>query len=205
MRPLFLALSLLTIFSCRKKDATEKGPIAQAYVKEVFVVPPMEVTTAALDLHQNEGTWYCNGEVYNGYATKYYPNGTTEEKWGFYKGKREGVARRWSENGVLRVQSYYHQNKLVGDYTTWWENGAMAEVAYYENGMKQGDEKQWYPNGQLAKWRHLVNDKEDGLQKAWLKNGKLYVNYEAKNGRIFGMKRANLCYQLEDEVIAGHE
>ena len=39
------------------------------------------------------------------------------------------------------------------------------------------------------------------MQKAWLKNGKLYVNYEAKNGRIFGMRRANACYKLEDEII----
>jgi hypothetical protein len=39
------------------------------------------------------------------------------------------------------------------------------------------------------------------LQKAWLENGTIYVNYEAKNGRVFGMKRANLCYQLKNEKI----
>jgi len=39
------------------------------------------------------------------------------------------------------------------------------------------------------------------MQKAWLKNGTLYVNYEAKNGRVFGMRRANSCYKLEDETI----
>ncbi len=40
-----------------------------------------------------------------------------------------------------------------------------------------------------------------GLQQAWLKNEKMYVNYEAKNGRIFGMRRANSCYKLENEDV----
>ena len=31
------------------------------------------------------------------------------------------------------------------------------------------------------------------------------MNYEAKNGRVFGMKRANLCYQLKNEKIAENE
>jgi hypothetical protein len=39
------------------------------------------------------------------------------------------------------------------------------------------------------------------LQQAWLENGTLYVNYEAKNGRIFGMNRANLCYKLKNEKV----
>ena len=49
--------------------------------------------------------------------------------------------------------------------------------------------------------RRSEEGKEKGLQKAWLQNGTLYVNYEAKNGRVFGMKRANLCYQLKNEKI----
>ena len=55
--------------------------------------------------------------------------------------------------------------------------------------------------GQLAKQRQLVDGHETGLQQAWLQNGTLYVNYEAKNGRVFGMQRANSCYKLEDEKI----
>jgi hypothetical protein len=39
------------------------------------------------------------------------------------------------------------------------------------------------------------------MQQAWLETGALYVNYEAKNGRIFGLLRSNLCYQLENEVV----
>ncbi|MEM7512572.1 MAG: toxin-antitoxin system YwqK family antitoxin, partial [Bacteroidota bacterium] len=48
---------------------------------------------------------------------------------------------------------------------------------------------------------HLVGGKEEGLQQAWRENGKIYNNYEAKNGRIFGLKRANLSYELDNEII----
>jgi antitoxin component YwqK of YwqJK toxin-antitoxin module len=47
----------------------------------------------------------------------------------------------------------------------------------------------------------IVNGQEEGMQKAWRENGKIYNNYEAKNGRIFGLKRASLCFQLEDEIV----
>ena len=46
---------------------------------------------------------------------------------------------------------------------------------------------------------------EEGLQRAWRQNGKLYVNYEAKHGRIFGLKRASLCYELNDENIVTND
>lgn len=201
MKRLFIVLLAVTVFNCKEKALVDKDDTAFLFAKEVFIVPPMEVSKKELALNQNEGKWYLNGQAYNGYSIKRYPNGNIEERWGFYKGKREGIARRWSENGVLRVESYYHQNKLVGAYKTWWENGAIAEESYYVKGLKQGEERQWYPTGQLSKLRQLVDGNEEGLQKAWLQNGKIYVNYEAKDGRIFGMKRANSCYKLEDEIV----
>ncbi len=60
---------------------------------------------------------------------------------------------------------------------------------------------QWYKGGAKFKELNLVNGREEGLQKAWRENGKIYNNYEAKNGRIFGLKRSNLCYKLEDEEV----
>ena len=43
--------------------------------------------------------------------------------------------------------------------------------------------------------------KEEGIQQAFRKNGDLFANYEAKEGRIFGLKKAALCFGLEDENI----
>ncbi|RMG79000.1 MAG: toxin-antitoxin system YwqK family antitoxin, partial [Bacteroidetes bacterium] len=74
-------------------------------------------------------------------------------------------------------------------------------LSNYENGIPHGVQMQWYSNGAKFKRINLVYGKEEGLQQSWRKNGKLYNNYEAKNGRIFGLKRANLCFQLDNENI----
>ena len=47
--------------------------------------------------------------------------------------------------------------------------------------------------------------KEEGIQQAFRKNGDLYANYEAKNGRIFGLKKASLCFGLENQKIKNND
>lgn len=195
MKSFYLIVALFSLISCHEVGVNTVGII------EAFIIDDVEVKKDKLTLNQLEGKWYYNNQPFNGYSVKFHSNGTLLERLGFYKGKREGVARRWSKNGVLRSESYYNQNRLVNVYKSWWENGEQAEESNYINGVKQGVEKKWFSSGQLAKLRRLVDGKEEGIQQAWLSNGKLYVNYEAKNGRIFGMRRANSCYKLEDEVI----
>ncbi len=190
-----LVLVTCASFSCKKNVATKSTVDIQ------IVIDSVEVLKKKLLLNQIKGAWYFMGEPFNGYSVKYHSNGALAERLGFYKGKREGTAKRWSANGKLLVESHYKNNRLHGRYTTWWDNQVAASEANYENGKINGIEKQWYASGQLAKVRNLVDGKEHGLQKAWLENGILYVNYEAKNGRIFGMRRANSCYQLKDEQV----
>ncbi|MGB3774418.1 MAG: hypothetical protein WA951_04105 [Leeuwenhoekiella sp.] len=160
-----------------------------------------EVAYGDLILNQVKGIWYHQDAPYNGFSIKYYANGAVAERLGFYNGKRQGTGQRWSEQGVLRSEFEYEQNKLVGTYKSWWENGQLASKANYENGVLNGTQMEWYETGQLAKKRKLVAGNEKGLQQSWLPNGKIYVNYEARNGRNFGLKRANLCYQLKDEIV----
>jgi len=194
-----LLFSVFLFANC--KEGSDESKVGRTETETVVVIDSIEVDKNELVLNQLEGKWYLNDLPFNGYAVKYYTDGTLEERLGFYKGKREGIAKRWSKNGVLRVESYYKQNRLVGTYKSWWENGELGSEANYIDGKMNGTVKEWYPSGQLSKERQLVAGKEVGMQKAWLKNGTLYVNYEARNGRIFGMKRANSCYQLEDEVV----
>ena len=196
MKPIYLILFALFSLSSCKKAAVDK-----TVTEGAIVINSIEVDKNKLTLNQNQGVWYYNNKPFNGFSEKFNTEGTLIEKLGFYNGKREGVARTWSDNRVLRIESYYNQNRFTGVYKSWWENGVLALQVNYIEGNKQGEEKQWYPNGQLSKLRQLVDGKENGIQKAWLNNGKLYVNYEAKNGRIFGMRRANSCYKLEDEKV----
>ncbi|WP_165749180.1 toxin-antitoxin system YwqK family antitoxin [Cellulophaga sp. Z1A5H] len=204
MKSFFLLFLLLFLVQCIESPSVAKTSAVVNSANEMEapkVVDSLMVLNKNLILDPLKGVWFYNQNPFNGYAVKYYSDGTLKEKIGFINGKREGVAKRWSENGVLRWQVYYEKNKFVGLYKTWWENGVLAEVATYENGVLEGEQQYWYDTGQLAKLRKLVKGKENGMQQAWLKNGTLYVNYEAKNGRVFGLKRANLCYQLEDEIV----
>ncbi|SMC73212.1 toxin-antitoxin system YwqK family antitoxin [Cellulophaga tyrosinoxydans] len=200
----FLALFSVFLLAQCKERTLESTAVAKANTIEfnvTVIIDSVVVLKQDLLLNQLNGIWNYNNVPYNGYAVTYYPNGKIQEKLGFYKGKREGVAERWSEAGVLREERNFHQNKLVGNYKAWWENGGIAEESVYVDGLLDGEQKQWYPHGQLSKLRHLSKGNEDGMQKAWLKNGTLYVNYEAKNGRVFGLMRSNLCYELKNEVV----
>ena len=47
---------------------------------------------------------------------------------------------------------------------------------------------------------NLAMGKAKGMQQAWRENDEIYNNYEAKKGRIFGLKKANLCYELDNEI-----
>jgi len=196
----FLILIVFSITGCNK-TSSDKNIRTVDNEGLSIIIDSIEVLKKELVLNGNKGMWYYKGKPFNGYSLKVYPNGALEEKWGFYNGRREGVARRWSKNEKLQLESYYKNNRLAGVYKTWWDNGVLAGETYYENGIKQGVEKKWHSNGQLFKLRNYVDGKESGFQKAWLANGKLYVNYEKKNGRIFGLRRSNLCYQLENGIV----
>lgn len=199
----FLVLFFLTaiFFSCKKNDLKTKELATNFIAEKEIVINPVEVPKEKIILNQVKAIWYYKEKPFNGYAVKYYPNDSLAEKTGFYNGKREGVSKQWSESGQLRLERNFKNNRFEGPYRAWWENGILAEEATYIKGILQGVQKKWYPTGVLAKVRNIVNSRENGKQKAWLANGKLYVNYEAKNGRIFGLKRANSCYKLEDEKV----
>ena len=193
----FLSLFLiLGVLSCENDLSQQKTNSTRAEgIANVWVLKDR------LSLNGNEGNWYYKNQLFSGYAVKYYTNDSLQQKVGFLNGKKMGVAKTWFPNGVLRTKSYYQKNKLNGKSKSWWDNGTLASETFYIDGKTNGVAKKWYRDGTLAKLRNLVDNKEVGLQQAWLENGTLYVNYEAKNGRIFGMRRANSCYKLENEEV----
>jgi len=92
---------------------------------------------------------------------------------------------------------------LHGDKKVWSQDSAHILLTHYtfQNGSAHGEQKKWYPTGELFKVLHLNMGKEEGIQQAFRKNGALFANYEAREGRIFGLKKAALCYGLEDEQV----
>lgn len=185
------------VFGACKNQLSNSDTIlsAKAISKNLFV------DKKELKLNPANGEWLYKNVLFTGFGFKLYKNDSLLEKTTFYKGKREGEDFKYFENGTLKRQAFYVDNKLHGKKLNYDSNGILISESNYLFGKKHGVQKVWYSNGQLAKMRNLFEGKEKGLQKAWLQNGALYVNYEAKNGRVFGMKRANLCYQLKNEKI----
>lgn len=175
--------------------------------KEVsyHTIATVYINKSELHLDRNKGVWYYQNIPFNGYARQYYKNDVIAEQVGYYNGKKEGLAKKWYANGVVKREYYYTQNSIHGISKSYWPNKQLAKEVLFENSKKQGIETSWHKNGVVAKKRNIIDDKENGLQKAWLENGKLYVNYEAKNGRIFGMKKAIPCYSLEDEKVIRYD
>ena len=170
---------------------------------ESKVIPDLQVAKEQLTLNQLEGKWYYQNQPFSGQAVVHYPNGALAESTGFYNGKREGIAQKWYPDNLLQKESYYIANKLNGVVKVWSPNpnSILIVESNYENGVRNGFQTRWYSSGQMLRRTHLNMGKEEGMQQAWLENGKIYINYEAKNGRSFGLKKANLCYELENEIV----
>lgn len=109
----------------------------------------------------------------------YFPNGRTKFYEVFALGKLEGLVKRWG------IQEGYR---------------LIAEL-HYNNGRLDGLQRKWYHSGELHKVLNMEMGAEVGLQQAFRKNGVLYANYEAINGRTFGMRRSSLCYELQNEEV----
>ncbi len=76
---------------------------------------------------------------------------------------------------------------------TFWPNGQRRTEAVYEDGVYEGEYRSWYANGRPFELRHYVAGHEAGLQQAWSNTGTLYINYEARDGRHYGMENSTPC------------
>jgi len=186
----FLLILGLWIFSaCQQEGAALR------------TISDFQVDKTELELHPLQGKWYYAQKAFNGFAVSYYPNGQLASSIGYFDGKKQGVAKVWYTDGSLAKQSDYIENQLNGNLKSWWPDGTLGAESNYKNSVRHGVQKKWFASGQLARKTTYKDGFENGLQQAWLENGKIYVNYEARNGRVFGMKRTNLCYQLTDENV----
>ena len=161
----------------------------------------IEISEDSLKLDPQKGLVFYKGEPFTGTSVGLYPNGKNKVSIDFLKGKKQGFYRKWFEGGLLSFESEYVNGKKNGANKTWWRNGNLRSESYSVNGVSHGEQKQWYKSGAKFKVINIVKGKEEGLQQSWRENGKIYNNYEAKDGRIFGLKRASLCYELDDEII----
>jgi antitoxin component YwqK of YwqJK toxin-antitoxin module len=190
------ALLLLLVIGSATPDAAQSSP-----APETVAPPDIEVAAEAVTLHRNEGLVYYQNRPFSGYTVRYYANGQPAERIGYLGGKKQGLRQQWYPDGTPKLQVNYRNGKYHGESLSWWANGNLRTKGTFVDGVIEGTYTQWYREGMIFKQMNYRAGKEAGMQRAWRQNGKIYNNYEVKNGRIFGLKRANLCYGLDDEKI----
>ena len=161
----------------------------------------IEVSKNEVELRPNEGLVYHDDQPFTGRVINTFPSGIKEETTFYIDGRKHGDFQKWFADGKLSYKSSFVNGLPDGISRSWWKNGNLRSEANQVMGKLQGVQTQWYISGAKFKERNLNMGFEEGLQRSWRENGKVYNNYEAKNGRIFGLKRASLCFQLDDEAI----
>jgi len=152
---------------------------------------------------ERDGGLYFDGEVaFSGYAVTEV-EGQLVERVAFSAGRRHGDREQWYPDGTLSALTPYTHGRRDGVVQTWWRNGNLRTESRYVEGVAHGIQRQWYEDGALFKEMNLNMNLEEGLQRAWRPNGAIYNNYEARDGRIYGLRRSKLCFQLtEEEVVS---
>lgn len=197
-----VVFSLLVFLACSKqnKQPTSSGTNA---LEDSLEIPTRMIDQASLQYHPNGALWTLNDQPYSGYAVSYYENKTLKEKFGILNGKKQNEAISYFPDGHYQYFSTYHQGKLHGEKKAWSTNAPHMLISHlnYHQGKAHGKQRKWYATGEIFKIVNLEMGREAGIQQAFRKNGVLFANYEARNGRIFGLKKAALCFGLDDEKI----
>jgi antitoxin component YwqK of YwqJK toxin-antitoxin module len=194
-------LSVL-LLSCAKNEKTKNFNSSES--NNVLIdIPNVTVDESLLDYSNKISVWTLNNQRYTGYAVSFYNDSTLKEKIVLYKGKKVNQAKQWYADGSLKQIANYHEGKLHGVKKIWSPDTAHILLSHlnYSSGKPDGEQKIWYPSGELHKKLNLVMGREEGLQQAFRQNGATYANYEAREGRIFGLRKAKLCYGLSQEEI----
>lgn len=192
---LILYLSIFILLSCNDHlgNVSVNAPINLGNT--------LTVLSDSLSLNKQNGRVYYQGTVFNGTSVSYYSNGILASSIDYLEGKKHGFYRKWFSNSDLSYEASYEGGKLQGSSRTWWVNGNFRSVSNFFEGVPHGEQVQYYKSGVLFKRLQLDMGKESGLQQSWRENGKLFNNYEARDGRIYGLKRSKLCFELEDEEV----
>lgn len=205
---LLLILTFLLVLSCSESTINNEAidhtaDIPAETIDTSLQIPDLVVDKTSLQYDNKTSLWTHNEELYSGYAVSFYQDDILKEKIGFLNGRKQNQATLWHPDGHPRQIAHYHKGKLHGEKKTWSADTShvlLAQLNYFL-GKAHGAQTKWYATGEVYKKLHLNMGKEEGMQQAFRKNGVLYANYEAKDGRSYGLKKASLCFDIDDEEI----
>ncbi len=198
----FISSFFFLCLSC--SEQVKKEALVMSFKEpSCLIIPDLEVEKSSLFYDTERSLWTLNEELYSGYATSFYEDGTLKEKIGILKGRKQNESNSWFPDGHFKQTANYHLGKLDGEKKSWSSDTSHVLISHlnYHLGKAHGEQKKWYVTGEIFKIMNLNMGKEEGMQQAFRKNGDLFANYEAREGRIFGLKKSALCFGLEEEEV----
>lgn len=202
MTRIFIFIVLLVLVACTGTSDRSTNFSPSVEIQDSSI-PTILIDESALYYNKQTSEWYFNDVLFSGYGVAHYDDGKKKLKFGVLNGKKQGAYLEWYQDGHNKTISNYHLGKLHGEKKRWANNAEhtlIAQLNYVQN-RGHGQQIQWYATGEVFKVMNLNMGREEGMQRAYRKNGDLYANYQAKNGRIFGLKKSALCFGLDEENI----
>lgn len=149
-----------------------------------FLIFILSFLVLLVGCHKSSKTYYDTGEVNeefevnqdglkHGLYTRYFINGTVQEKSEFVSGIQVGIKKLFYEDGKLESESQYQNGKLNGYHRVYHKNGKLSVDAIYENNEFSGIFKKFSEKGVLIETVNFVNGTEDGPFEEYYENGKI--------------------------------
>lgn len=198
---ILIILSLLLV-GCSKDVKKEVKKLSVEHIESVEI-PNNLVDKSLINYDKKVSLWTLDGERFSGFVVSYFPDSTLVQKIGILDGRKQNEMTTWYPDGHIKHSASYHKGKLHGDKKSWSVDSTHILISHlnFHLGKAHGVQKKWYTTGEIFKVLHFNMGLEEGIQQAFRKNGDLFANYEAREGRIFGLKRAALCFGLEEEEV----
>lgn len=139
------------------------------------------------------GIGFVHGKVFTGILFKLNNSFDTLFSICYQNGLKEGRSMLYYPNGSLREERYFSAGKKTGTAHSYWPAGQLKFTYHYYNDLYEGVQEEWFQNGKCYSRKNFLNGYENGMQQCWDSTGLLLANYEARNGRNYGIIGVKHC------------
>jgi len=116
---------------------------------------------------------------------------------GLVPGAPDRIGQVLDQLATLLSETTYRDGRKVGRHVAYWPDGRRRVLAFYDGDVIEGEYRTWHANGRTAELKHYAKGHEAGRQQAWTDRGELFLNFEARNGRHYGLVNSNPCTPVE--------
>ena len=153
--------------------------------------PRLALTTPGLEIMPLGATFH--GKPFTGSTFELSATGDTLASTSYQAGKLHGWARSWYALRRPREARRYVDGREEGLAEGWFSNGRRQFQRTFRAGVYHGTVTEWYSNGQLYHVGNYAAGQEQGRQLYYQPEGSIRANYDARNGRQYGLIGSKHC------------